>query len=540
MPVRVPGTNRSLVSSAAIVAAAFAASRLLGMVREMVIAARFGTGETYDAYVAAFRIPDLLFFIVMSGAFGSAFIPVFGSYLAQGDRERAWRLANALLTWTVVIFLVIAQLIFLFAEPLINRVIAPELPPDTRELAVDLTRFLLLSPLLLGLGAAGKGMLEAQDMFTLPAIAPILYNVGIIIGAITLTPTLGIYGLVWGVFIGAVAYVMVQVGWLVRNGLNIQPSFSLRTEGLGDVARLMGPRVLGQSASQLNLIVMTNFASRLGEGSISALNYAQQLVMLPLGILAMSLSTVIFPRMARQYALGDLGSLRQTLIGGLGPLVFLTVPATIVLLMFRTSIVHVIYQYGAFSPESTELVAQAVALFSLSLLARSLIELVTRAFYAMHDTRTPVGIAVVTVLANIPLSWWLSKHFGFGGLALSFSLTYIIRMLVLVATLSRRTGGVAGELGGTLTRLVPPAAMMAVVSWTLMKPLAGVTDPSLGRGMTDYLIFLIAVTGSGVVYFVASWVLRVPELVQLVRVIKQRLGGRLPRLDPPAKGRWHI
>lgn len=288
-----------MAGNAAIVAGAFAVSRLLGLVREIVIAGQFGTGETYDAYLAAFRIPDLIFVVVMSGAFGSAFIPVFGGFLARDDPDRAWKLANTLLTYVVVILVIVAQIILLFAGPLINDIIAPELPPEGQRLAVNLTRLLLLSPLLLGLGAAAKGMLEAHDAFTLPAIAPILYNLGIILGAIALTPSIGVYGLAAGVILGAASHVAIQFAALVRYGFRIRPSLSRDTEGLAEVARLMLPRIAGQVASQANLIVMTNFASRLGEGRISALSYVQHLVLLPHGILAMSLSTVIFPRMAR-------------------------------------------------------------------------------------------------------------------------------------------------------------------------------------------------------------------------------------------------
>jgi putative peptidoglycan lipid II flippase len=518
------GSGRSVAANATIVAAAFAASRALGMVREMVIAARFGTGETYDAYVAAFRVPDLLFALVMSGAFGAAFIPVFGGYLAQGDGERAWRLANTLLTWTTVVFLAIAQLIFLFAEPLIGEIVAPELPPDGQRLAVDLTRVLLLSPLLLGFGAAGKGMLEAQDAFTLPAVAPILYTLGSIAGAVFLAPLFGIYGLVWGVILGAAAYMVVQFAWLLRNGLQIRPSLSLRSDGVGQVARLMGPRVLGQSASQVNLIVMTNFASRLGDGSISAVNYAQQLVMLPLGILAMSLSTVIFPRMSRQFATGRIGGLRRTLVAGLGPLIFLTIPATIVLIVFRTSIVHVLFQYGSFSSESTELVAEAVGLFALSLLARSLIEPITRAFYAMHDTRTPVVIAVMMVLVNIALTWVLVEWLGFAGVPLSLSITYTARLVALGGILSRRTGGAARQLLATTGRMVPPALAMTAVSLALMDPMARVTDPTLGRSVGDYVIFAVALAGVSGVYGATAYLLRVPESRDLVQVATRRIG----------------
>jgi len=235
-----------MASNALIVAAAFAVSRVLGMVREVIIAAQFGTGDTYDAYVAAFRLPDLLFVLVMSGAFGSAFIPVFGGFLARGDEDAAWRLASTLLTYTVVILLLVSQLVFVFAGDIIGRLVAPDLPLESRELAVNLTRLLLLSPLLLGLGAAGKGMLEAHDAFTLPAIAPILYNLGIIAGATMLTPFLGIYGPAYGVVAGAAGHVAIQYWALLRHGLRFRPSLSRQTAGLGAVARLMGPRVTGR------------------------------------------------------------------------------------------------------------------------------------------------------------------------------------------------------------------------------------------------------------------------------------------------------
>jgi putative peptidoglycan lipid II flippase len=515
--------GRTVAANAAIVALAFAASRVLGMVREIIIAARFGTGETYDAYIAAFRIPDLLFFIVMSGAFGSAFIPVFGGYLAQGDEERAWRLANTLLTWIVVAFLIVAQLIFLFAPQLVGTVIAPELSAESQELAVNLTRLLLLSPLLLGLGAAAKGMLEAQDAFTLPAIAPILYNLGIIFGAIALAPVFGIYGLAAGVIIGALAHVTIQFASLFRRGLRVRPSFSRHVDGLGEVARLMGPRILGQSASQVNLIVMVNFASRLGEGSISSLSYAQHLVLLPHGILAMSLSTVIFPRMAREFATGDVDALRRTLANGLGPLVFLTLPAAICLFVFRTSIVQVVFQYGSFSAESTALVAEAVGFFAVGLLARALIEPITRAFYAMHDTRTPVIVAIVMILANIGLSWLLAPRLGHGGLALSLSITYTIRMVVVLAILSGRTGGVARDLAVSIRRMAPPAAILTGVSLAIMQPLVRVTDPNNGRTVIDYSLFALALVVASGVYLLASWLLRLPEFYRFVNIVQHRV-----------------
>ena len=512
----------SMASNAAIVAIAFAVSRLLGMLREIIIAAQFGTGNTYDAYVAAFRIPDLLFVIVMSGAFGSAFIPVYGGFLARDEQERAWKLANTLLTYTVVILLIAAQLILVFAEPLIVGIIAPELPPESQQLAVNLTRLLLLSPLLLGLGAAGKGMLESHDAFTLPAIAPILYNLGIIFGALLLTPALGVYGLAAGVLLGAGGHVAIQAAALLRYGIRFRPSVSRHTEGLGEVARLMAPRIAGQAASQVNLIVMTNFASRLGEGRISALNYAQHLVLLPHGILALSISTVIFPLMARQYELNRMRELKQTLQRALGPLLFLGLPAAIGLFAFRVSIVQIAFQYGSFTAQSTALVAEAVGYFAIGLLARMIIEPVTRAFYAMHDTRTPLAISFLSVVANIALSWWLASRLGHGGLALSISITYTVRMFALLAILSRRTGGLGHQLISSSLRMLPPVAIFSIVVFGLAWPQAQMTDPASGRTIWSYGTFIISLAGAGLTYLAAALYFRVPEFQQLLLTVQRR------------------
>ena len=519
-PTSSPSAGRTVAANATIVALAYGLSRVLGMVREIVIAARFGTGDTYDAYVAAFRIPDLLFVLIMSGAFGSAFIPVFGGFLARGERERAWRLANTLLTYTVLVLLVVGQFVLIFAEPLIGSVVAPDLPPESQDLAVDLTRLLLLSPLLLGLGAAGRGMLEAYDDFTLPAIAPILYNLGIISGALALAPFFGIYGLVVGVIAGAAGHVLIQFVALLRRGLRLRPSLSRQTEGLGEVARLMTPRVIGQVAGHANLIVMVNFASGLGEGRISALNYGRILVMLPHGILALSLATVIFPRMARQFELERIGELRQTLLRALGPVLFLSIPATILLIAFRVSLVQLVFQYGSFDAESTALVAEAVGYFAIGLVARALIEPLTRAYYAMHDTLTPLIISLLMVAANIALSWWLVPRLGHGGLALSLSITYTARMTILTAILSPRVGGLAKQLASSVPRMIAAMAPATLLAIWIAGPLEQVVES--GLSLQSYASVAGACVTVGALYLAASRILRVRELEQLVNAVISR------------------
>src|SRR5690606_5707786 len=515
--------SRSVAANATIVAAAFVVSRVLGLLREILIARQFGTSGDYDAYVAAFRIPDLLFLVVMSGAFGSAFIPVFAGFLSRGEQDRAWRLASAVLTYTVLTLLVVGQLVFLFAGPLMRDIVAPGLAPPQQDLAVNITRLLLLSPLLLGLGAAAQGMLQAQDAFTLPAVAPILYNLGIIAGALLLAPTMGVYGLAFGVIVGAAGHAGIQFVGLIRRGMHFSPTLSRRVQGLGEVARLMAPRLVGQAAFQINFIVMTNFASRLGESKVSAINYAYQVFMLPHGVLALSLSTVIFPMMARQYELNQLDDLKVTLRGALGPLIFLTFPASVGLFAFRPSIVQVLFQFGSFSDESTRLVAQALAYFSVGLVAFAVVEAVTRAFYAMHDTRTPVTVAIVTVIANIALSAYLAPRLGHGGLALSIALTTVVEMAILLTVLYRRIGGLGRGLLESTIKAAAATAIMAVVALRFAGPLAQVTDPSDGRSIAGMVMFVVTLGATGITYLVSAYYLRAPELFETLDRVRSRL-----------------
>ena len=327
----------NLVRSASVVAIGFVASRLLGLLREILLARQFGTSGAYDAYVSAFRIPDLLFLIIMSGAFGSAFIPVFAGYLARNDDVRAWKLASTVLTVSGVTLVLFGGLTFIFAEPMVQYLIAPGLAPEFQALAVDLMRLLLLQPLFLGLGIAAKGILEGQNKFDLPALAPVVYNLVIVISIIVLTPRYGIAGVAIGAVAGALGHLLIQVPGLIRSGLRFRPSLDLETPGLTEVGRLLGPRIIGQAAFQINFIAVNWFASLTGEGRVTALNNAWQLLMLPFGVLALSVSTVIFPTMARLYEQGNIIELRATFGRALRPLLFLTLPSAVILFFFRTA-----------------------------------------------------------------------------------------------------------------------------------------------------------------------------------------------------------
>ena len=525
LPAAVVGPAPSLATNAAIVASAFVASRLLGMLREIVIAARFGTSPAYDAYVGAFRIPDLLFLVVMSGAFGSAFIPVFGAFMSRGETDRAWKLASALLTWTLVMLGAAAGLVIVLAGPLMRYVVAPGLSEEQLKLATNLTRMLLLSPLLLGLGAAFKGMLEAQERFILSAYAPVFYNLAIAFGAIFLAPSFGVYGLALGVILGALLHAGIQFWGLWRGGMRLRLTLNRRVAGVRQVGRLMAPRVFGQAAFQLNFIVMTNFASRLGASYVGALNYAYQLLTLPYGVLALSLATVLLPLLSRQYAAGAVGEMKATLARSLTPLVFLTLPAGVGLLSFRVSIVQVLFQFGSFDAASTALVADALAYFSFALLGLSVVEAVTRAFYAMQDTRTPVIASVATIAINIALSAILAPRMGHSGLALSFALTTTGEMVILLLVLRARIGGWDRATWGAVARAFVAAALFAPIAWWMGRLLAQATDPSQARGVVGYALFVFGMGVASLVYASIAYLLGAPELPAFAR--------RVPVIGPP-------
>ncbi|MEZ4520029.1 MAG: murein biosynthesis integral membrane protein MurJ [Thermomicrobiales bacterium] len=510
----------SIARNAIIVGIAFILSRILGVVREIAIAAQFGTSADYDAYVAAFRIPDLLFLIVMSGAFGSAFIPVFAGFIARRDERGAWRLASAVLSITLVVLIATSLLVLAFAGPLVSWIIAPGLDTQQKILAVDLTRLLLLSPLLLGLGIAFKGILEAQERFALAAFAPVFYNAGIIFGAVALTGRFGIFGLALGVILGAGLHAGIQFAGLLRGRIWLEWLPSINVPGIRTVGGLMAPRVIGQAAFQVNFIVMTNFASRLSASSVGALNYAFQLFMLPYGVLALSLSTVIFPRLSRQFELGQLDDMKLTLSRALSPLIFLSLPAAIGLLTYRQSIVQVLFEIGSFDAESTNLVAGALAYFSLGLLGWALIEALTRAFYAMQDTRTPVTISVSAVVLNVLLSWLLSREMGYRGLALALSIASTVEALALVVMLQIRIGIISRDLvSRSLRSVLAGSLFLPYAIWT-GQLLADATDPAAGRTIGTYLLFTYGLGTAVAVFATIAFLVGVRDI--------QEIGLRIP------------
>ncbi|MDQ6909067.1 MAG: murein biosynthesis integral membrane protein MurJ, partial [Chloroflexota bacterium] len=513
----------------AVVGLAFVANRVLGLLRDVIIAGKFGTGQEIDAYIAAFRIPDFLFLVIASGAFGAAFIPVFTGFLERDDDTAAWVLASSTLNAAFYALTALSAICFFFAGPLVRTIIAPDLAPAQQALATNLTHILLLQPLFLGLGGAAMGILNAQHKFLWPALAPVTYNLGIIFGALVLTPRYGVKGLAYGVVIGAAGHFLTQLPALART-MRYYPVVSLRVPGMRQVGALLIPRMFGQAVFALNFVIVTNFASRLGEGRISGFNYGYTLFLLPHGVFALSAATVLFPTLSRLAGAGDWHEFRAQYAATLRSVLFFVVPATAALITLRTAIPEAIYQLGAFNATSTDLTATALGALATGLIAYAVVEIVTRAFYALQDTRTPVIAGVLTIALNLPLSWFLSKAFGLGGLGLGLAVTTWLEMTILLVVLRRRMGVTAPGLADALVRIFWAAAAMTVAlipcSWLLHK-----LHRTTGKSIAQLAFFLVTLALGGAIYLGVCSLLGVEEVQRVRGMVLRRFGRRRAETD---------
>jgi putative peptidoglycan lipid II flippase len=367
---------------------------------------------------------------------------VFTGFLTEEREADAWRLASSILNLALIALLVACLLIALLADPLVTWTIGRGFEPYRHALTVKILRLMLIQPVLLGVAGLAKATLESFDRFILPVIGANLYNVGIIIGAL-LAPWLGINGLVWGVIAGAALFLLVQLPGLRGVGARYTPTVRLDTPGVRQIGQLLGPRLFGQSIWQINIIAIVSFASTLGAGAIAANGYALQLMLLPHGLIALSLGTVIFPRLARAHAAGDLAGVRQIALGAVRQVLFLALPASMMLGLLGVPVVRALFEHGQFTAESTALTSEALRFYAFGLAAFAASEILVRTFYAMRDTRTPVLIGVVAVALNITLGWGLLRLGArLAGLAIAFSTANTLEAALLLALLGRRLGGV--------------------------------------------------------------------------------------------------
>ncbi len=459
-----------IARSAKSVSAAVFLSRLLGLVREQVLAGLFGAGTSMDAFVVAFRIPNLLRDLFAEGALSSAFVTVFTEYQEKKDLEATHRLVNNVLTSITIIISIICLLGIYFSKDLV-MIMAPEFVqiPGKIQLATALTQIMFPFLLLISISALVMGLLNTRGYFFVPAFASSCFNLGSIIigGGLALSiPALGypaIYGMAIGTLAGGGLQLLIQMPCFRREGFRIRPILDLRDPGLLKVGRLIIPAIIGLSATQINIFVNTNFASRCAEGSVAWLNYAFRLMQFPIGLFGVALSVATLPMVAKQATQGASKDLGDTLVSALILAFALTLPAATGLWLLAEPIIGLIFRHGHFTQFDTLMTAQALKFYSIGLIAYSAVKIIVPVYYALDDTKWPVIGSFLTVGANVVIILFTLESFQHRAIALSTSITMIFNFLFLAVILYKKTGGYpARRLIAAFLKIACASAFMAV------------------------------------------------------------------------------
>jgi len=531
-----PAGEKLRVSRALWVSAATMASRLLGLVRDQLFAALVGANRFSDAFVVAFRIPNLLRDLFAEGALSAAFVPTFAEAHRHRGSEQAYRLGNAVVA--VLLLAVGAATVagVLWAGPLV-RVVAPGLAEA--ELAAALTRVMMPFLLLVSLSAAAMGMLNAQSRFAAPALAPALFNVGAIAVGAGLwiagwPPERAVAGWAVGTLLGGALQLGVQLPALHRLGYRFRPRLSraaLRDRGLRRVFGLMGAAVVGLSATQVNIVVNTFFASRV-VGANTWLQCAFRLMQLPLGVFAVAVATVAGAGVAQRAADRDMAAVRATVGAALRLVAFLNVPSAVGLVVLARPIISLVYQHGRFGAADTEATARALLWYAAGLYAYSGVKVLAPAFYALGAARVPALASWASMLANVALNALLFPLLGFEGVALGTALAATVNLGVLLLAWRRAHGGLAGSAAPhQLGRVLLASAALAVAAWAAHRGLALALPSGRGAGR-QLLLALGPIAMGGAVYLWAARALGIGELADLVRAFR---GGR-HRSSGPHRG----
>jgi putative peptidoglycan lipid II flippase len=544
---------QSVARSAGIVSLAVMGSRILGLIRELVFAAFFGAGFAMDAFIIAFRIPNLLRDLFAEGALSAAFVATFSQTIAKRGEHAAWRLANMVNNGLLVVLSPIVIAGIVFAPQLVGLLIEPDKYQTdaqtanlTFDLAVRMTRIMLPFLIMVSLSAVAMGVLNTKDRFGIPASASTMFNVGAIIGGLAFAYLMApdyidavihgrlgdadgisraIVGMAIGTLIGGILQWLIQVPSLHSVGYRWEPVLSFRDENVRQVMRLMAPAIIGSAALQINVFVNTKFASGLGEGPVSWLSYAFRLIYLPIGIFGVAISTATLPAASRAAALDKLDEFRRTIASSLRLTFLLTIPSAIGLIVLSRPIISLIYERGRFDAFDTEQTAVALLYNAIGLTAYSGVRVLAPAFYALKDARTPMIASLLSIVINYAVATLTVNYLKIGhrGLALSISAVAIINFLFLFLLMRRRLGKIEGRsLATVLIKVSAASCMMGAVCWVVSWQL----ERQLGlESLLDRLINVGVSIAIGIaVLYPAARLMKLNEIEQLTEVLQRKFG----------------
>ncbi len=525
------GETESVTTAAIIVGAASLIAQLTALVRERVLASTFGAGDVLDVYYAAFKIPDFLYNLVIIGALSAAFIPVFTEYLVTKEKKAAWELAGQVLSVILMAMLIGCAAIFI-AAPKIVPFIAPGFTGDKLEMTIRMTRVMLGSTFMLALSAVMGGILQSTRRFFVFSVAPILYNIGIIFGALVFVPLMGPIGLGAGVVLGAVLHFLAQASVAIRLGLRNVPVPSLKPEGVRRILKLMAPRTLGLAVTQINLTIILALASALTVGSVAVMNFATNLESVPLSIFGIPFALAAFPAMSRAFGKKDEKEFLDVFGGAVRKVIFFIVPSAIGFIILRAQAVRLVLGDGRFDWTATVRTADALAIFAMSLPAQSITPLLSRAFYAMQKTWTPLWIGLISEATCAAFAFLFVRPFGLDGLIAAYSIAAWVGMLVSWVVLRSLRGRLGTrEVWVSFSRTLAACFIMAgaVIPvrnfFGTIYPLEHVWQLALQASMS-VLAGLIA-------FYLSMRLMKSPELDEFQRAFIAKIFKKGP---PPSEG----
>ncbi|MCB9802671.1 murein biosynthesis integral membrane protein MurJ [Candidatus Nomurabacteria bacterium] len=510
--------NNTVAGGAVIIACFSFLSKILALLRERLIAHNFAASEISDVYYAAFRLPDLIFNTLVLGALTSAFIPVFQKVWNK-NKEEGLILANSVLNLFLVIIFFLSLGAFLFA-PQIMKVLTPGFSDWQMIKVTQMTRVMLLSILFFVASNVAGGILNSWKRFFSFSLAASFYNLGIIFGIIFLYPILGLNALAWGVVVGAALHLLVQLPELIKHGFRYRPVLKINAE-LKRILFLMLPRTLGLAAGQINLIFITMIASSLTVGSIAIFNFANNLQSLPISLFAVSLAIAVFPTFTQAIQEENKELFAQHFSNSFRRILFVLIPLSILIVILRAQIVRVILGTGAFTWEDTYYTAQTLGFFAISIFAQGLIPILARSFYAWEDTKTPMLVSIFSILVNIALSFLLVRHLQVMGLALAFSLSSILNMVLLYLLLHKKNKDLDDQkIFFSIIKISLISIPTGAITYLALQFLSTIVD------MRTFLGILIQGFGAGlvglIIYLILAIVFKLEE-IDLVRKLLKRL-----------------
>ncbi len=428
----------SITGAAILVGVTSLVSRIIGMLRDRLFAHYYGAGEVMDAYYAAFKIPDLVYNLLIIGALSAGFIPVFIEVMKR-NKEESWRVVNSIINILGSILVVFSILAIWKAHTLIHWLV-PGFSGEKFELTVQLSRVMFLSPLILGLSSIFGSVLQSYKAFAIYSLTPIMYNLGIITGTLILVPIFGTIGLAYGVVLGALLHLAIQLPSVCKYGYRYRPIFDFKNKGVRTIAKLMIPRMLGMATRQIDIITITVLASTVGTGALSVFSFADNLQTVPSAIIGISFAVALFPTLSELASEIQFVEMRNQIARTAKQILWLIIPLTVIFLLLRAQIVRIILGTGQFDWTDTNLTAQCIAFFSISIFAQSLTPILARSFYALKNTWTPFAISIVSTLINLVAGLYATPRYGIIGLVAGYSLSMVIQTSLLWVFLHKKIG----------------------------------------------------------------------------------------------------